>query len=223
MPNYLLRVTMPYQSGLPSDVVTNDFAVQSTAGLETGVIEALIGFYNSTEVTETFPIASYIGPIVDRTTDACKIDVYVIPPNNGELGSPVATVNWTLGPTAAASSLPLEVACCLSFYAASGAGVLARRRRGRVFLGPLTGATLSSDATLPIVGIAFIDALTRAASVLKDEVVAAGAVWCVWSRGGQKPSPGAPGLFPIEAGWVDNEFDTQRRRAVKATARTTWQ
>jgi hypothetical protein len=149
---------------------------------------------------------------------------------NTVTGSPVQTALWTLGPTASASpgnlALPREVALCGSFHgdlsgvAEEGAGDTRprARRRGRIYVGPLNVAATDSTngsangGALPS-GF-FIGRLAAAfaeftAAAIEDE----GGRWVVASRADNA-------VYPVTAGWVDNEFDTQRRRGLDPSART---
>lgn len=112
--------------------------------------------------------------------------------------------NTVLGST----SLPSEVACCLSLVASQNTA----RNRGRIYLGPLT-----SNAGQ------FTNGAFRPATILIDSMLASLArlagkaehTPCVYS-----PTDGA--MKPITGGWVDDAFDTQRRRGEDASMRHVW-
>jgi hypothetical protein len=113
----------------------------------------------------------------------------------------------TLG---AGAQTPAEVALCLSFKAAPGSTSSPRTSRGRVYLGPFTtealGSTLNSEVR-PSVALqnAIADAGLRLASSSAHK-------WAVRSRV-------AGVLSEITEMWVDNAFDTQRRRGGKPQTR----
>jgi hypothetical protein len=119
------------------------------------------------------------------------------------------TFNFTTAPSVA--PLPTEVAACVSFQGGASSGQPQARRRGRVFIGPLN--TNSIDAT------AYLSSTTRTAlvnafGVLLDASQAATAwKWSVFS------TVNGTGV-EVTNGWVDNAFDTQRRRGRRTTART---
>lgn len=125
--------------------------------------------------------------------------------------------------TPGTSAQPGEVALCLSFSAAAEAGANPARRRGRVFLGPLSASstvvmTEGADARPPA---AFRQSVIDAALVMATGVADAARL-AIFS-----PRTLALGGTVDEAWndavnlWVDNAFDTQRRRGADATARTT--
>ena len=131
-----------------------------------------------------------------------------------------------LGTAAASTSLPHEVAVCLSYRAESVSGQIPARRRGRIYIGPLNTTVLFEDAqghSRPHQD--FQNILTAAAKHLQEDAQADGWNWVVRSGGG--PSDGElgggdlPSVAELTTAGVDNAFDTQRRRGPKATGRTT--
>lgn len=151
-------------------------------------------------------------------------------------GSPLA-VDTQLAMEAAVSAqaLPSEVACVLSLtgyeddapeFAPDDADADSNierpksRQRGRIFFGPLNINAMTGAPARPSVNfrnslinlgqklIAFGD------TPLSNGVVARASVF-------SHAEPGLPGLMrAIDNGWVDDAFDTQRRRGVAATGRT---
>jgi len=109
---------------------------------------------------------------------------------------------------AAATDLPNEVAVCCSFYGTRNIP----RQRGRVYLGPLNTAADEDGASDVRVTSDFRGAITFAAAALAGGT---GPDWVVHSGA-------ANADYPVTAGWVDNAFDTQRRRGAATSARTVW-
>lgn len=112
------------------------------------------------------------------------------------------------------SSMPPEVAVCCSFQGTKVSGQPQSRRRGRVYLGPLrssflgtTGRPASTLAPAVVSGALPLLALNVGAGISDMK-------WVVASTFG--------GRAAVDNGWVDNEFDTQRRRGRKFTVRTVW-
>lgn len=127
---------------------------------------------------------------------------------------PVTSRQWNLSSAPSTAPLPSELAICLSFQAVVTSGLPQARRRGRIFLGPCHTGTLDSGGR-PTSSIRTTIANAAAAAKTAIEANGAGTRWCVWS---QVDSLGSG----IDNGWVDNEFDTQRRREQGFTARTLW-
>lgn len=215
MPLLRADVTLPYVTGLPRDVAINTFHFAWTGtGDPTELTPVLANFYNVAQGGATNDIAHHIGVVVSRESNACSVKVY----DAEEEGPPLYIDEFTLGaPVGSASPLPLEVAACLS-YRSNVSGLTAARQRGRIYIGPLsTNGIVTSADSLPIMTEAFCESLVGAGEYLayNSTLLAEGLVWSVYSRVGGNVSP-------IVGGWVDNEFDTQRRRQAEATQRYTW-
>jgi len=222
MVDVLATVRLPYTTGLPDDVAINTFAFHSdetTWTTTADLTDAIVAFYNATQ-SNTNEVSGMISEVVSRTTSACSVSLAEIIDAGPTVDiGPVEYIDtFTLGAAGQGSttvSLPLEVSVVSSFRNVSGTGPVARRR-GRIFLGPLDISTLDTGGPYPLVQVGTTAALAEATETL------AGSAWgvdnfqlSVWSRANGS-------LQPVEAGFVNNEFDTQRRRAADATARTSW-
>lgn len=209
MPNYAVEVRLNYTTGLPQDVAVNTFCFSDALGAADldVVCDLLEDFYNVIPTGGTALLANYISSVVDRGANKSEMFVYTI----GSPGPPVLYRTWTLGSAVGSGILPLEVALCLSF-AGTTPGVPSARQRGRIYLGPLQANTAGTDGKPTST---FINNLAKAAAQLGAAATTNLSPWCVHSR-----VNGA--AYGITHGWVDNEFDTQRRRQVPATSRTTY-
>lgn len=126
-----------------------------------------------------------------------------------------------------ADALPTECAITMSFQGVPISGVNQRRRRGRLFLGPIDqGASTTAAGLVTITTIACETIATAAISM-----IGAGSLstwqWVVFSPTLAGTMPWNLGILEaaiadVENGWVDNAFDTQRRRGTAPTARTTF-
>ena len=104
---------------------------------------------------------------------------------------------------------PGEVAICLSYAAVDDPDASTRRRRGRIYLGPLASTPISAprpNATLIDQVLDFGEALAQIGS-------ASNRPWHLYS-----PTDNA--TAKIESIWCDDAWDTQRRRGLAPTART---
>lgn len=216
----LATVHLPYTTGLPEDESVNTFAfVWDGTGDEptTEITTALTDFYN---VSGGTAVRALISEVVDRGTDKCHVDLAPIidagPVPN--IGGVYFQDHFTLGAphgTGTPVSLPLECAIVCSFYASIPTLTSIRRRRGRIYLGPLDIVALDTTGPFPMIPSSTTDSLADACQSLQEDAAVAGFPWAVWSRA-------AGDLFPVDSGWVNNEFDTQRRRGAEATARSNW-
>lgn len=115
--------------------------------------------------------------------------------------------------TTGTTQMATEVAVCLSFQGSKVSGLPQARRRGRIYFGPLANTAAGSDGRLTNANaLLFADA---GQSFLDSSVANANWDWAVYS-----PTNGT--AIDVVDGWVDNEFDTQRRRGRIATQRWTF-
>jgi hypothetical protein len=210
-------VEIPMRTGMPRDTVVNTFAFKMHAGTATtdaardDVIAALNHFYLN-GATGINPLGAYLGQAVNRGTNQCMIKTYDMaeaPPRTPRIGTfTLPTVSGSYSP------IPSEVALCLSFKAASKKGPSGR---GRVFFGPINGGAVAEDSDyVNRPTSALINSLKHAGAALRDECTSVGIVdWCIYS------TIGTDHLHPVTDVWVDNEFDTMRKRGFRATSRVT--
>lgn len=221
----LVRALMQGVSGLPRDVYVNDFAFhwRGSGAPADSDLTNLFGdvdlFYNHVG-TGTFKVSKFIGQAVDRAaTHELAAYTIAVP-----MGSPRLTAPW-LGPAAPATvdhNLPTEVAGVVSFYAdltgvleESGATRPRARRRGRLYVGPLTtDAVIISDDN-PLLNPSFTQIMRESIDAMAAAALAHDFDFSVWSRADAT-------LRTVIAGWTDNAPDTQRRRGATSTSRTTF-
>jgi hypothetical protein len=133
---------------------------------------------------------------------------WAIPPNY-----PTAIETFNLTSTPSAATLPTEVACCISMQGQKLPGLPQRRRRGRVYIGPLS--TTTNSLGRPSAGLQA--QLKTSVLALKTALLACDepGTLAVWSE-----VDGA--AVPVTDGWIDDAYDTQRRRGVQKTSRLLW-
>lgn len=230
----LVQAVLGAQSGIASDSVINDFcfivpdppgAVSESANL---VMETAVkGFYNKTYSGTA--VNNWLAAPLSRAAGKAQLRFYDITNNltGTRHGSPYRTHLWQLGGVQSSSQLPSEVAIALSYRADYGSasefgpGVGPKggplrpraRRRGRLYVGPLTATCQAQDAVTfrSYVGTPVRNTITAAAKDLMD---LPDIEWAVWSR------VDGNALKAVEA-WCDDAFDTQRRRGERPVARTT--
>lgn len=238
---YKVVVNLSAFSALPEDDVQNTFyfeseSADSVAGDVTALGTAMAAFYNTDPSGgANGPLSNWIGEQISRDTDVCSMIVYAHDPGvvSGLWGSPVGVHSWTLGAAVGTTPYPSEVAAVLSFHGdltnipqtapgpPGGPPTIrpAARRRGRVFFGPLTNITGSEDpATHEIVlGTGFKNAVGRFGRelALLFDAGHASYHWVVASGADNT-------TYQIVNGWVDDSFDTQRRRGQDRGGRTPW-
>lgn len=213
-----VNAVLPYVTGLPRDVAINSFHFSTPdtdpAAEAAAIVNALDLFYNLNVGAEA-NVATYISEFVTRDTNGCRFDFFIDDINNQGLQG---SVPWSLEGEPPNSTLPLEVSVCTSFVGANPGLVPVRRRRGRIYIGPLGGNAIEYNPdNPPEPATALVEILVGATERLASDsgLASAGVEWQVWSRANDAG-------YQVISGWVDNEFDTQRRREVDATVRTAW-
>lgn len=213
-----IQAKLPYTTGLPRDLTVNTFNFVG-AGDVVAAAAALIPIVRDFYITAPGAdktLGSYMASAINRAPSACGLVAYQVDLPTGELGDPIGGAVFTMtGQELGTSDLPLEVAVCSSYAASGGVGIASSRRRGRVYFGPINTAVLSTATELPTVDSTFRSRLADASNTVLEDSTTEGWPWAVWSRADAA-------AHPIVRGWIDNEFDTQRRRGVSATSRTSW-
>lgn len=226
MPDKLMRVqvTIPLDSALPEDAVVNTLYFDGDEDLD-GI--ATDDDYHQTAFGAVRDFYQAIDLLCLAGSVGSEATVKIYDMRDAKPRVPEFTDTFTLTPDAT-NPLPNEVAVCLSFAAAGGSGLNPRRRRGRIYLGPWPS---SSSSTEVVSGqsrptAAARTAIANAAASMKQTdlpIGIGGSVrWAVYSPTTDLTSSIDDAFNDVETGWVDNAFDTQRRRGPDATARTTF-
>lgn len=234
---YKAVAVLPYQSGLPEDVAINDFYFRKETPEDfdadaTALATRLGAFYNSIPSGGTKSLSDYIGVQVSRAANAASFLFYYSPtiiPVAQPWGSPVATRSWTVGVGDTASGYPAEVSATLSYHAdltdvpetqanptPPPATIRpAARRRGRLYLGPLIPGTGTNEGANQDASItsSIRTHFCRSLEALLDANDALS--WVVFS-------PTELAVRDVVGGYVDDAFDTQRRRGTAPEVRTAW-
>lgn len=203
------QVILQGKSLLPEDRYVTTWAFQSalspaTEADEVMVQEDLLEFFNVPASPSTASVGSFFSSAIERVKS--EIRTYQMgqaPPREVSI-RPFELLGG------GGAGLPEEVALCLSFYSARNI----KRQRGRVFLGPIR----QSENVQPAPTMAsrpggnMIEAIRDAARRLEKKA-SPRPEWCILSRA-------AGLLYPVTAGWIDDTWDTQRRRGASQNVRT---
>jgi len=123
--------------------------------------------------------------------------------------------------TTSSTGTATELACCVSYRAEYVSGITPKRRRGRIYIGPLGGSVI--DTSTGRIAGASVTAIAGAADTLQ---AASGAstewAWVVYSPTTDVTGTGETGMYEVIAGWVDNKPDVQRRRGTNIGTKTTF-
>lgn len=210
------QVIFQGQSGLPEDRFVTTWAFATPSGSVDELhfqqaVEMLTDFWTLLDPVTGGRLEGLLSPVVVRGIGAGEIRCYDLgglPPREPYIA------RFDLVGTEPPSGLPAEVAVVASFHGSTSTP----RTRGRVYIGPLyTGIAVQSGGAgrvIPAAGdrLAIVSACQR----LRDnwprpEYIS----WCILSQVNAV-------LVPVEGGWVDDAFDTQRRRGEAPVDRTSW-
>lgn len=243
-------IVLARTSGLPEDRVNMSFWFQPTSGAGVlNTLAAAVRDWLIVDNSATFTGALSTTLADSIATTGHSVNLYEYDMASGlrttyENAPP--DYSLTFSATVGTTSLPGEVALCASYRNNTGAVVgggnfnaPAARRRGRVFFGPIDST--QAAMTTPVAGDARPSAGLLAALVentnnlrVGSGVSGAGYTFVIYSRPyegrNEIARPGRPSLpaiparagqaFVVEQVWVDDAFDTQRRRGTARTTRT---
>lgn len=213
------QVTLRSGTTVPADNCTNTFhffsASLSAEDTATSAATQLETFYTAWDQS----VLS--GTLLLPTADLKFYDL-----SDPEPRVPILEDTMTLT-LASGAAYPSEVAICLSFQAERVSGENQARRRGRVYLGPLDADAGEAVGSRVVVTSAARTAIANAADAMATQNPLTDAIWATFSptTAGSPPwSEGVLGdaMHAVTNGWIDNAFDTQRRRGTDPTSRTLW-
>lgn len=209
-------VTIPMLSQNPDDAVTNTWYFDGESAAVTRddhgltVVTLLTGFYQQIDGS-LFP---------NSVGSPATVDLYDMADSTPRVPYRTSTIPLTNG---GANSLPSEVALVLSFKGDFESGTPNARRRGRVYIGPLGTDIITVGGTAPSrPNAATRDTLRDAAELLRTSSTDE-ARWAVFSQATLTETSSLEQAFhDVVGGWVDDAWDTQRRRGISATTRDTF-
>lgn len=219
-----VEVRLPYVTNLPRDLSINVLHWNTVGDPNDAdflaITSEIDSFFNleadaPDEDFDGLNIARYMSSVISRESGACRVRFYNIEDDPIIL---LAETQFTLEPHAEPSSnMPNEMAICCSLTATPALPVLLRNRRGRLYLGPVTSLVIGG---MDVAGEEYpaVSSLVRELLAHVLERMATGpttVLWQIYSRVNEE-------AYEVSGGFIDNEFDTQRRRQVPATARTVW-
>lgn len=197
------QVTIKTTDALPANFLTNTlYFDQGTSVATFDAIRDQIVLHYSSLASQFYP-----STVAQVGHEIKFYDVLQAPPSY-----PIVSYVFNMAATPSGDPLPSEVALVASFQGPKISGIKQARRRGRNYIGPL-------KASLNTLGRPSATALTNLAAAYDLFGTQVNAItdvdWVVWSGVSLTATP-------ITDGWVDNAFDTQRRRGVQTTSRTTY-
>lgn len=224
--HYRAQVTIPALTGIPGDAVVNTWHYTGSDSVTDAVNASDFEAQLDALYDEFVPV--FGSNVMDWAAAECKH--YVFEDNPPRV--PFATHTMSLdAPTPTKNDWPAEVAIVLSMEADRISGVNMRRRRGRVYLGPLA----VGPGDLPMTGDAVADLIRdwADAAFFAGGLLTSLAVYSPSTHHGvpvggdikdypdEIPSQLLLSFHEVTKVWCDNAWDTQRRRGPRATYRAT--
>lgn len=210
------QVVLPYLSGKPEDVAVNTwhFSSGTAAGADLELArDHLVEAYtvappNGPSGNALSPLGAHLSNAISRVTFPARIKLYDLA---APMPRPVTEFTFTL-PTSinpTADEMPAEVALCGSFYALRNLP----RQRGRIYFGPFT-VNATQDEPVNQRAHPRLQLRETIHGLLKRLISkpANTVNLAVYSRMDNVARA-------VTAGWVDDAFDTQRRRGQDASGR----
>lgn len=231
-----LVARLPAFNGMPDETVENVFHVGAAdpwndGAWNTPLMEAVRDFYTVVAAGATLTVGQYIGESVSRVTNAAQVLLYRNSTLDGTVpfGSPIASLSFTVPTAAAGDPYPEEVASVISYHAdltdvpvsipnptPPPATIRpAQRQRGRCYVGPLQVSAGVGGGNQSRPSATFRTNATEAFKELAETINAIDPTlyFGIWSKADAE-------VWQATAGWMDDAWDTQRRRGVEATTRT---
>lgn len=233
----LARAIFPDVNGNAADASVNDFAFD-TAHTPAAVAASIIAAFNTVYVLgQTLGSFLGMSRSRVANASLIQVYDITGHLDGSPHGSPVAVVPWTLsGGGFGGNNLPDQLSICLSLHAVltgilehgpsasrptmdeavdlgAPATHMASTRprstlRGRIFIGPITAATQTTDGLVNSDGFGVAGGFANGLLALEPG-------WSVWSRT-------TASLNHIVGGWVDKEYCVIRRRKDRVPTRFVW-
>jgi len=198
-----VQIVLQNQSNLPRDRFINTLAFSASG----------VGTFGSFAAILAADLATAWAPLgVIYPTNIVKrlFEIRIYNPDDAKPRPPWkngagAIPTGTLVAASQADGLPTEVALCLSYYGVSNT----KRNRGRMYIGPLHPGFMASTRPTADLQTHLLDLATRLSAIGGSDVD-----WQIHSRVANTRQR-------IQKVWVDNAWDTQRRRGLDSTGRVT--
>jgi hypothetical protein len=210
MPLVRTMVTIPADTAVGRDALVNTWGFN----IHTGTASAALPSIKARLKTFYDAWSSYRGSSCDWVNASIKgYDM-----SHSKPRAPVFDELLGLSAAQGTNTMPHECAVCLSFQATKSSGVSQRRKRGRIYLGTFTMSSHNGTSTPIGLDSTFHTLLqTAAQAMLNGMSTDPDYDWVVISE-----ATGAPASYDVHDGWIDNAWDTQRRRGQAATSRKTF-
>ena len=220
-PTFKIVTTWQRKSGIERDAVQNVWYYQ---GPSTNPAPADFGNWANNFTAFLGAIGNGLGRVMSTSVDDISVAYWLLPNTPGAIGAPKMELLTSNAIVGTGVTLPTEVAICMTLEAditgipEQGPGGVrpAARRRNRKYIGPLDESWVSFTGVTeePVPTQTRLDTLLSAYKThMIDAMVTDGWVGVCFSQANWD-------AHPILRVWVDNAFDSQRRRGNDPTLKT---
>lgn len=212
MANVRAQVVFQAFNNLPEDRYVNTWHFSNGQSFMThiaGVESTLDAFYTA-ENPQFEELHQMLSPVLNRTYEYRFYDL-----SQPEPRVPVI-VSKSMPSAAATLGFPEELSVVCTFH---GAPPVTRRRRGRIYFGPLANFNTISSGDVDTFSSVHINLRTHLANAQLAMLNQALATLSGWAVRSTVP---AENFVTVVGGYVDNAIDIQRRRGADATGRHSW-
>lgn len=203
-----VQVSIPYRNVAPTNVAVNVWSFEApddTTPVLLQIQSFLSVFYSG--------LTDWYSPCLSM--DVANIKMYRR--SDLEPRAPIFDNSGSFGITNQTNEpLPEEVAAVMSFRGVRISGQPQARHRGRLFLGPLGSQVceLGSNGR-SVISRDFIDTVVSSYLDAAEELSSAGLQQTIWSKTNGE-------AYPAVEWWMDDSFDTQRRRGPASSFKQPW-
>jgi hypothetical protein len=199
--------THPMTSSIGRDAATNTFHFNTltawTTTIRIEIVAALKAFYDAAGAQRS----QHLAP---AQSHVAFYDLAMPKPR-----APIEDVSLGLSTSQGTNAAPHEIALCVSYQAIRASGIPQARRRGRIYLGPFASSSMDGTNGRPS-NTCRTAIVAGANALLSASNSAINWKWIIHSP----THPEAEVTNTVTNGWVDDEWDIQRRRGLVATGRT---
>ena len=226
MANLMVQHSMQHMSGMSADRFINTFHVSTTGAVDAALLAFITAkvkdFYFAPAGGAAASIDTWLTAVVNGPGSTVKIYDMAGPPPHPPLSTDVYQKSVQTG----GSSLPEEVACCVTLQASPVPGIPAARLRGRLYIGPFlatAGAGAAGAASRPVLGLrnSLINAVATLQASLKAHTPSC-ALQVYSPTIAKSGGAGAANAWhAVTSASCDDAWDIQRRRGVAPTGKVT--
>lgn len=214
---YRVQIVAPGRTGIPEDQFVNTIYCSMVGGgdkqeVANRMAASLQAAYSDVAAGQTLALAAFMSGFIDK--DNCQVRVYDM--DEPKPRAPVTLPFAMIGGSGGHKDLPEEVALCLTIH---GGNPVTPRRRGRLYIGPLNTMGLGGDTAGPLPSrptTELVQVVRSFGESLSDSMDSFDLGWAI------KSEVPALNYVQVVGGWVDDAWDTQRRRGVDPTVRWSW-